>query len=123
MSGLIASIGWVFSAAISIIFCIGAYAQFTFDVNANTEPVQFPEWMHTATALSLLFAAILNLAPNVSFATLGSIIMTGIIGGMIATLLLQENSMWWTRVPMGLLPWLGLYLRYPEFYDLMSFWR
>jgi len=117
------SIGWFFSASISLIFCIGAYAQFTFDVNSNTESVQFPEWMHTATALSLLLAAMLNLAPNVSFATLGAIIMTGMIGGMIATLLLQENAMWWTRVPMGLLPWLGLYLRYPEFNNLMSFWR
>ena len=123
MAGLAPTIGWIFSASISLIFCIGAYAQFTFDVNSNTDPVQFPEWMHTATALSLLFAAILNLAPNVSFATIGAIVMTGMIGGMIATLLLQENSMWWTRVPMGLLPWLGLYLRYPAFNDLMSFWR
>lgn len=119
----IPTIGWIFSASISLIFVIGAYVQFTFDVNPPNEVVEFPAWMHTATAASLLFAALLNLAPNVSFASLGAIMMTGMIGGMIATLLLQENSLWWTRVPMGLLPWLGLYLRYQEFSDLMSFWR
>ncbi len=123
MSGLLSTIGWILSVSISLIFVIGAYVQFTFDANAPIEVLEFPAWIHTATAASLLFAALLHLTPNISFASLGAIIMTGMIGGMIATLLLQEHSLWWTRVPMGLLPWLGLYLRYPEFSDLMSFWR
>lgn len=115
--------GWVLSALISIIFMAGAYAQFTFDVNNDTSVPQFPHWFHMATAVSLLLAAVLHLIPNTSYATLGAIIMTGMIGGMIGTLMLQGNSMWWTRVPMGLLPWIGLYLRSADFNDLMSFWR
>jgi len=117
--------GWLFSTAVSVIFIIGAYAQFTFDPTseANRATVQFPEWFHTATALSLIFAALLHMVPNSSFATMGAIVMTGMIGGMIGTLLLQENSLWWTRALIGVLPWLGLYLRVPEFNHLMSFWR
>lgn len=115
--------GWVLSALISLIFLGGAYAQFTFDVNTNTNVPSFPHWFHLATAIALLFAAVMHLMPDTSMATLGAIIMTGMIGGMIGTLMLQGNGMWWTRVPMGILPWLGLYLRNADFNDLMSFWR
>ncbi len=108
-----------------MIFIIGAYAQFTFDSSAeiNQGVGQFPAWFHLMTALSLLFAVVLHIIPHRSFATLGAIIMTAMLGGMIATLLLQGNAMWWTRAPMGLLPWVGLYLRSAPFNDLMSFWR
>jgi len=75
---------------------------------ANQGLAQFPAWFHTMTALSLLFAVVLHMIPQNSFATLGAIIMTGMLGGMISTLLLQGNPMWWTRSLMGILPWLGL---------------
>ena len=124
MSSILTTTGWVFSSAISLIFVVGAYTQFTFVAGGANHPTpDFPEWLHPLTAMSLLLAAILNVVPHATFAMLGAIIMTGMIGGMIATLLLQENGFWWTRAIMGLLPWLGLYLRYPEFNDLMSFWR
>lgn len=117
--------GRLFSTAVAVIFIIGAYAQFTFDPAAevNQATVQFPAWFHTANALSLVFAALLHMVPNSSFATLGAILMTDMIGGMIGSLLLQENSLWWTRAVIGALPWLGLYLRVPEFNNLMNFWR
>jgi hypothetical protein len=125
MSSITIIVGWTFSSIISAIFVVGAYAQFTFDsaAEANQTAVQFPDWLHPVTAFSLLFAAVLHLIPHPSFATLGAILMTGIIGGMIASLILQENSLWWTRIILGLLPWLGLYMRVPQFDNLMSFWR
>ena len=125
MSSIFTTAGWVFSSIISAIFVMGAYTQFTFDPTAeiNQSTVQFPEWLYPITAMALLFAAVLHMMPHSTFATLGAIVMTGMIGGMIATLLLQENSLWWTRAILGLLPWLGVYLRVPEFNDLMSFWR
>ncbi len=109
MSSTTTYIGWSFSAAISVIFIIGAYAQFTFDSSAEISQGvgQFPVWFHLMTALSLLSAVVLYMIPQSSFATLGAIIMTGMLGGMMATLLLQGNPMWWTRAPMGLLPWWG----------------
>lgn len=44
MSNAATITGWVLSALISIIFLIGAYSQFTFDVSAeaNQSAVQFP---------------------------------------------------------------------------------
>ena len=115
--------GWILSGLTSLVFLGGAYAQFTFDSAAETSAGQFPAWFHQVTALCLVVAAILHVVPHHSFATLGAILMTGMIGGMIATLLLQENDLWWTRGLLGVLPWLGLYLRSAEFNTLMSFWR
>ena len=123
MSNAITVVGWALSTLISLIFLAGAYTQFTFDPAAEHYGPQFPPWFHSATALVLMFAAALHLVPHPSFATMGAIIMTGMIGGMIGTLLLQENSLWWTRALMGVLPWLGLYFRSSEFNSLMSFWR
>jgi|APSaa5957512535_1039671.scaffolds.fasta_scaffold405680_1 hypothetical protein len=125
MSSILTTTGWMFSSIVSAIFVLGAYTQFTFDPadELNQSTAQFPDWLHAWTAISLLVAAFLHMMPYPSVAMLGTIIMTGMIGGMIATLLLQENSLWWTRAIMGLLPWLGLYLRIPMFNDLMSFWR
>ncbi|MCB1646098.1 MAG: hypothetical protein KDI36_11630 [Pseudomonadales bacterium] len=117
--------GWCCSLAVSAIFLVGAKVQFSWDsvVHAASSVPQLPDWTHKPTAVSLVVAALLHLLPYPAFATLGAIIMTGMLGGMIGTLLLQDNAMWWTRAIMGLLPWLGLYLRCADFNNLMSFWR
>ncbi len=118
------TIGWVLSAIVSIIFFAGAYTQFTIDPRAaGVAPVSLPSWFHPMVALSLVAAGCLHLVPHQSFAALGTILMTGMIGGMIVMLLFQGNSLWWTRGILGVLPWLALYLRSDLFNDLMSFWR
>ena len=49
--------------------------------------------------------------------------MTAFFGGIIASHLTLNDGQWWTRVIMGVLPWLGLYLRDERFNAMMSFWR
>lgn len=125
MSSMTLFIGWGLSSLVSAIFFMGAYAQLNYDLVAksNSSVPELPDWTHVLTAISLCIAAVVHMVPQAAFATLGAIIMTGMIGGMIGVLLLQDNALWWTRILLGLLPWLGLYLRSPEFNDLMSFWR
>ena len=115
--------GWIFSVAVSLVFVMGAFVQITYDTSADAaSAVSYPDWFHLFVSVGFSIALILHLIPRTAFALMGAILMTAFIGGIIGTHLLLDDGQWWTRWIMGLLPWLGLYLRDQRFTDLMSFW-
>lgn len=117
-------LGWVFSIMAAGIFLMGAYVQLNFDSSApSSSPVSYPIWFHTFVGVLFLVALVLHLIPRTAFALLGAILMTALFGGIIGTHLLLNDGQWVSRMLMGVLPWLGLYLRDARFNDLMSFWR
>ena len=117
--------GWIFSALIAAVFLMGAYVQLSFDpATANSaSPVNYPAWFHTMVGSIFIAAVALHLTPKSAFALLGAILMSVSVGGFIATHVLIGDGQWPTRVVIGILPWLGLYLRDARFNELMSFWR
>tara|TARA_B110000037_G_scaffold93265_1_gene109800 strand:+ start:471 stop:857 length:387 start_codon:yes stop_codon:yes gene_type:complete len=117
-------LGWFFSVAVSLVFVMGAVVQITFDPSAEpTSAAHYPDWFHMFVGIGFLLALVLHLIPKSSFALFGAILMTAFFGGIIGTHLLLDDGQWWTRWVIGLLPWLGLYLRDQQFNNLMSFWR
>jgi hypothetical protein len=117
-------LGWILSILASGIFLMGAVAQLSFDPErAAASAVRYPEWFHSFVGVAFLAALALHLIPRTAPAVLGAILMTAFFGGIIATHLVLDDGQWPSRVIMGLLPWLGLYLRDRQFNGLMSFWR
>lgn len=124
MTKALGILGWILSILASGIFLMGAVAQFSFDPErAAASAIRYPEWFHAFAGVAFLAALVLHLVPRTAPAVLGAILMTAFFGGIIATHLVLDDGAWPSRVAMGLLPWLGLYLRDRQFNGLMSFWR
>ena len=69
--------------------------------------------------LVLLLSTILMLIPQT--AALGSILVTGYLGGATATQVRVQDAWFLFPVMLGVLAWLGLYLRDPRLRALISF--
>jgi hypothetical protein len=67
-----------------------------------------------------LASTILYLIPQT--AVLGAILLTGYLGGATATHVAAGDGMFWSPVLVGVLVWLGLYLREPRLRVLVP-WR
>lgn len=67
-----------------------------------------------------LASTILYLIPQT--AVLGAILVTGYLGGATATHVAAGDGMFWSPVLIGVLAWLGLYLREPRLRALVP-WR
>jgi hypothetical protein len=75
----------------------------------GTVKVGYPEHTVFPVGLTLLVCVILYVIP--STAVLGAILMTGYLGGATATMVRIENAWYFFPVALGVLAWLGLYLR------------
>lgn len=118
-------IGWILSVAVSGIFVLGAVGMLSHNPKAveMLTKLGFPHWFFTFIGIAYIVAIVLHLIPRTAFALFGAILMTGYFGGTIAIHLELGDGQWWSRVVMGMLPWLGLYLRDARFNALMSFWQ
>ena len=68
-----------------------------------------------------LSCAILYAIPQTAF--LGAILMTGYLGGAVATHYRVSDPQWITPAILGAVAWLGLYLRDPRLSDLLPLRR
>ena len=77
----------------------------------------YPQTLATPIGLTLLVATILYLVPRT--AVLGAILVTGYLGGAIATHVRVGDSSFPFAAAMGVLAWTGLYLREPRLRALL----
>jgi hypothetical protein len=75
----------------------------------STKQVGFAESTIVPLGLTLLVSTILYLIPRTS--VLGAILLTGYLGGAVATHVRLGDGNQWFAVVFGVLAWLGLYLR------------
>jgi hypothetical protein len=75
----------------------------------GTKQVGFAESTIVPLGITLLVSTILYAIPRTS--VLGAILMTGYLGGAVATHVRLADGNAWFAVAFGILAWLGLYLR------------
>ena len=56
-------------------------------------------------------------------AVLGAILLTGYLGGAVATHVRSSDPNWWGALLAGVLVWLGLFLREPRLRELLPLRR
>jgi hypothetical protein len=78
--------------------------------------IGLPAWILTPIAILEAICVVTYLIPATS--VLGAILFTGYIGGTILTHLRVEQPVY-MQVSLGVLIWLGLYLREPRLHELL----
>lgn len=81
----------------------------------------YPEHLLTTLAIVETISIVLYLVPQT--AVLGAILTTGYLGGAIASHLRIGESTWIVGAVMGVLVWLGLYLRDARLRELLPLRR
>jgi hypothetical protein len=102
--------GWIVSAlpVLGLLFSAAAKLAKPVAVVEEFTRLGWPESVTLALGIVELTCAILYLIPQT--AVLGAILLTGYLGGAVAThVRIQENFI--PPIVMGVLVWLGLYLR------------
>ena len=79
------------------------------DVKANFAKFGYPEHAITAIGWAALVSAILYLIPQTSM--LGAILLTGYLGGAVATHVRVDDPAFVAAIAVGILIWLGLFLQ------------
>ncbi len=106
-------IGWVLSALPVPLFLFSAFGKFgkSPDVVKGFEHLGWP--LHTAVPLGVLELACVVLFLIPQTAVLGAILIAGYLGGAIATHVRLEEP-FYMQASLGVVMWLGLYLREPR---------
>lgn len=111
--------GRVISALLVLLLVPGIVMGFTHNPQALEGMKKFG-WTEDAlvlTAVLMMISAVLYLIPQT--AVLGAIILTGYLGGAVATHLRIHDPGWPLPVVSGILVWLALYLRDPRLRELV----
>jgi hypothetical protein len=77
----------------------------------------YPAHLAVPIGVSLLVATVLYVIPRT--AVLGAILVTGYLGGAVASHVRMEDSFFVTGIVFGVLAWGGLYLREPRLRALL----
>ncbi len=77
----------------------------------------YPAHLAVPIGVSLLVGAVLYVIPRT--AVLGAILVTGYLGGAVASHVRMEDSFFVTGIIFGVLAWAGLYLREPRLRALL----
>jgi len=112
-------VGWVLTGLVGVFLLVDGGARvvgFAPYVEGLTT-FGYPASLATAIGLSLLAPTILMLIPRT--AVLGCILVTGYLGGATATQVRVLNPWFLFPVMMGMIAWLGLYLREPRLRKLV----
>lgn len=80
--------------------------------------IGLPEWILPIIATLEIICVVLYLVPMTS--VLGAVLFTGYLGGAILTHLRVGEAVY-VQVTLGLLVWLGIYLREPRLRDVLPF--
>jgi len=119
-------LGWALSALIIVFFCVdGAIKLVPLDIVISTlEGLGYPAEHARLIGIITIAGVVLYAIPRTS--VLGAIVLTGLFGGAIATHL-RVNSPLFSHTLfgfyMGVITWLGLYLREPKLHALLPFRR
>ena len=115
-------IGWIFTILLTLLLMMSAYfklAQPEFFVKEFTEKYSYPLSMAMPIGLVELLCALLYLFPRTNI--LGAILLTGYMGGAIATHV-RINDPFIAQVIIALVIWLGPFLREPRLRQIL-YWR
>lgn len=115
--------GWCISGLLILFFLWDAFGKFSKPeiVVKTTMDLGYPESVITTIGIILLVCTILYAIPRAAF--IGAILLTGYLGGAVATHLrvgapLFSNTLF--PVYFGILVWLGLYLRNLKFKQFLT---
>jgi hypothetical protein len=75
----------------------------------GTIQVGYPAGVVRPLGIVLLACVVLYVIPRTSI--LGAILLTGYLGGATATMVRLSNPLFWMPVAVGVLAWLGIFLR------------
>jgi DoxX-like family len=108
--GKIAVVGWVISILSSLLFLFSAFMKFKGgpDLAKGMEHLGLPESMVIPLAILELSCVVIYLIPPTS--VLGAILLAGYMGGAICTHW-RVGDPFIIHIVLGLLVWLGIYLR------------
>ena len=113
--------GWVITGFVGLFLLVdggGRVAGFAPYVEGMTK-FGYSASLATPVGLALLASTILMLIPRT--AVLGCILVTGYLGGATATQVRAQDPWFLFPVVLGVLSWLGLYLRDSRLRDLLPF--
>ena len=113
--------GWAITAVIGLFLLVdGGLRVVGFAPYVEGMPkFGYAAWLAMPIGLALLVSTILWLIPRT--AVLGCILVTGYLGGATATQVRVEDPWFLFPVLLGVLAWLGLYLRDPRVRALIPF--
>ncbi|MCC5823425.1 MAG: DoxX family protein [Phycisphaerales bacterium] len=116
--------GWVLTALPALMLLFGAVNSILLTNNARDGLTEmgYPESTARPIGVVLLLCTVLYLYPRT--AVLGAILLTGYLGGAVATHVRIEDPIVLGMVPVivGVFVWLGLYLRDPQIRSIVP-WR
>lgn len=115
-------IGLAISALVSVMFAMSAFMKFKGgpDVSEGMAHLGIPESLTLPLAILEIACVAVYLVP--STAVLGAILLTGYLGGAICSHL-RVGDPFFTQTALGVLVWLGLYLREQRLRDLIPLRR
>lgn len=117
-------VGWVLTALPALMLLFGAVNSILLTNNARDGLTElgYPESTARPIGVVLLLCTVLYLYPRT--AVLGAILLTGYLGGAVATHVRIEDPIVLAMVPVvvGVFVWLGLYLRDPRIRSIVP-WR
>ena len=102
--------GWILSGALALVFLPSAFFKIS-------QPAGFiEEWSKTYPAASALPIGVIELTVFVLYLLpktryLGGLLMLAYLGGAVATHVQANDGMFFVPVLIGIVAWLGLYLR------------
>jgi uncharacterized membrane protein YphA (DoxX/SURF4 family) len=110
--------GWVLTVLTSLLFVFSALMKFKGgpDLEKAMEHLGLPLSMVKPLGVLELACAIVYLIPPT--AVVGAILLAGYVGGTIVTAW-RSGDPCYVQIALGLLVWLGLYLREPRLKDLI----
>lgn len=112
--------GWILSVLPAPLLVMGAVMSFLMppDVEKNMQAMGWPASVAPIIGMLNLGSLVLYLIPRT--AVLGAILLTGYLGGAVAThLRVGETGMSFVPVAFGVVIWLGLYLRDARIRELL----
>ena len=114
--------GWVISTLVSLLFLFSAAMKLKGgpELGQGMSHLQLSDSMVRPLAILEFACAAIYLIPQT--AVLGAVLLTGYLGGAILTHW-RVGDMFVTHIVLGLLIWLGIYLREPRLADLIPFRR
>ena len=114
--------GWVISILVSLMFLFSGAMKFTGgpQLEQGLNHLGIPKSMVVAIGVLELLCTIIYLIPATSI--LGAILMTGYVGGIILTHWRVGDPVY-IPIVLGILIWLGLYLREPRLHELIPLRR
>jgi hypothetical protein len=109
-------VGWVLSGLVGTLLLFSAAGKL-FGSPPAENPLEFPSDLLLTIGCVVLVCVLLYLFPRT--AVLGAVLLTGYMGGAIATHARVHDIMFIVGATVGVVVWLGVYLRDPRVRNLL----